>query len=372
MSRVVLSGYYGFGNAGDEAVLYSIIKALRQEDPLLELIVLSGDPAQTVLDYRVEAVNRWRPDVVCRELWRADLIISGGGSLLQDVTGLKSIIYYLGICWLAKRLGKPVMFYAQGIGPVRSRLGQSLVRLIGNQVDLVTVRDTDSSLLLTSLGVKCPAIRVTADPVFGLNCDDVNQQAGRDLLTRAGVELEATGRPLVGISVRAWPGWVQSRAVLAQAADTLVRKGWDVIWIPFHFPVDVDAGEAVASFMQEKSYVVRISASTEELLGLIGHLQLLIGMRLHALIMAALVGVPCIGISYDPKIDSFLKLVEMPCAGQIGTLTLPVLTGLIEQLEPEARQPGFPRAQNKVQTLSDLARENARLALQLISKQISS
>ncbi|SMB88453.1 Polysaccharide pyruvyl transferase [Desulfonispora thiosulfatigenes DSM 11270] len=89
MKKVILSGYYGFNNAGDEAVLYSIIAALRGLDENLEITVLSNNPEHTIKAYQVKAINRWKVKEIYPAIKEADLVISGGGSLLQDVTSKK-------------------------------------------------------------------------------------------------------------------------------------------------------------------------------------------------------------------------------------------------------------------------------------------
>ncbi len=119
--RLVLSGYYGFYNVGDEAILQSIIQALHEEDPTLELVVLSNDPDYTRKMYGVEAVNRWDIRAIYKEIKRSNGLISGGGSLLQDKTSIKSILYYTGIMRIARFLKKPYYIYAQGIGPITKK-----------------------------------------------------------------------------------------------------------------------------------------------------------------------------------------------------------------------------------------------------------
>lgn len=144
MAKVVLSGYYGFDNIGDEAILLSIIQALKERKADIDITVLSHNPQRTSNLYGVKAVNRWSLKEVKATLKDSDLLISGGGSLLQDITGIKSLLYYLGVVGLARRLGKPVFFYAQGIGPVDGWLGRRLMRLTVNRVEAVTVRDEQS------------------------------------------------------------------------------------------------------------------------------------------------------------------------------------------------------------------------------------
>ena len=92
--RVVLSGYFGFDNVGDEAILFSIIRALRKLEPSVDITVLSNNPAETAATYGVETVNRWNIGEVRAALKSADGLISGGGSLMQDATSWKSIPYY--------------------------------------------------------------------------------------------------------------------------------------------------------------------------------------------------------------------------------------------------------------------------------------
>jgi polysaccharide pyruvyl transferase WcaK-like protein len=129
VSRLVLSGYYGFRNSGDEAVLKSILAALEaagQEQGIkVEPIVLSGDPEWTSRQYGVESVNRMKLAEIRKALKSSDGLISGGGSLLQDATGLGSIPYYLGIMALARWCGKPTFVYAGScsshLSKVRSR-----------------------------------------------------------------------------------------------------------------------------------------------------------------------------------------------------------------------------------------------------------
>ena len=145
MGRIVLSGYYGFDNIGDEAVMYSIIKTLKEEiGDNTEITVLSNEPEKTASAYHVEAVNRWKYKQIIDAIKKSDVLISGGGSLLQDITGWKSVVYYLSIVVIAKLLRKKVVFYAQGIGPVNMKFNRFLIGWIANRVDYISVRDEHS------------------------------------------------------------------------------------------------------------------------------------------------------------------------------------------------------------------------------------
>ncbi|MGI9953206.1 polysaccharide pyruvyl transferase CsaB [Moorellaceae bacterium AZ2] len=361
MVRVMLSGYYGFGNAGDEAILYSMVQALRGLHPEVEIVVLSSNPAATEKWLPVKAVNRWRPGEIARALGGVNLFISGGGSLFQDVTGAKSLLYYLGVLEMARFFRRPRMIYAQGLGPLRHNWSRRLTARVLDKVQLITLRDGQSRAFLQSLGVHRPTVRVTADPVLGLDPSSFNLKSGRHKLIQLG--LEEGRRPLAGISVRPWERMGVTLEALARLGDELVAQGWDVVFLPLHFPRDVEACRQVQRLMQGPAVIVKERLTLEELVGVVSCLDLLVGMRLHALILAAVLGVPFLGLSYDPKVESFCQQVEQPC------LNLPLLD--YEQLGSKVKRliyegPYLKESLRRaVAELRPLARCNAELALRL-------
>src|SRR5690625_1275821 len=154
--HIVISGYYGFDNVGDETILYSIIQSLREYEPNIRITALSNHPEATKATYGIEAINRWKFKDVSRTIKSSDGLISGGGSLLQDETGLRSIPYYAGIIKLAQWHGKPTFVYAQGIGPINRSLNKWITKRVFNKVNHITVRDKDSQKLLDRIGVTQP------------------------------------------------------------------------------------------------------------------------------------------------------------------------------------------------------------------------
>lgn len=308
MPKVVISGYYGFHNSGDEAILYAMIRALRDVIPDLDAVVLSKDPAYTAREFGVRSITRDNPSQVFRALCECDLLISGAGGLLQDIKGPRSIIYYLGVVLMAKLLGKPVFFYAQGFGPVSSAIGKALVRQVANRVDAITVRDPDSRDELSALGVNRTRLEVTADPVLGLDPSLVDRKKGREILNRLG----ADNRPVAGISVRPWKGLEGYKEIIAKAADDLLDKGWQVLLVPMHRPGDVETCREVAARMRGKALLLEEQADYMDLLSVTANLDLAVGMRLHFLIFSVIFGVPVVGIPYDPKVNRFLQSVGLP------------------------------------------------------------
>lgn len=363
--RVAISGYYGFDNLGDEAVLFSMLGALKDARPVLQPVVLSHNPQRTAELYGVEAVNRWRFKAVVGALRRADMLISGGGSLLQDVTGLKSLIYYLGIIRLAKLLRKPVVFYAQGIGPVNSGLGRRLMKLVVNKVDLITVRDEKSAQDLVDMGVTRPPVRVTADPVLGLAPESVPNAPGREIL--AGYGIDPSEQRLLGVSVREWQGLSGYKQALAAVLDELAGRGWRVVFLPMHHPDDAAPSREVARLMRNDSIVLEERYTVQEVASVVRRFNLLIGMRLHALILAAVMGVPPLGISYDPKIDRFLEQLGLQAAGKVEELDDATLLAHVEPVLADL--PGYrDMVKGAMGDLRQRARESAVMAVGVLDR----
>lgn len=199
---IIISGYYGFHNSGDEAVLKSILTALEEESRqagiTVKPVVLSSDPAWTQKMYGVEAVPRMSLGEVRRAIKNSDGLISGGGSLLQDATSPKSIPYYLAILKLAQWAGKPTFVYAQGIGPVQRKIFYPMIRSVFQRCEYVSVRDEQSAALLDTMKLKNPVVEVVPDPVMGLPLPRGSE------LHKAATETDQDQPPIVGVSVRYW------------------------------------------------------------------------------------------------------------------------------------------------------------------------
>jgi polysaccharide pyruvyl transferase CsaB len=349
MSRVVLSGYYGFHNLGDEAVLAATVEALREYSPGVEIAVLSAAPRETSHAYGVEGVSRRRLRAIIGALAHCDLFLSGGGSLFQDATSWRSPWYYLGVLALARRLARRTAVYAQGIGPLRGRLVRRAAARLLDRVPLITVRDSASQALLADLGVRRPRIVLGADPSLLLRPEW--SPAAREERARW------TGDVVFGLALRTWGTdgtVVRAAAEAARMAAGRLRARW--VCLPMHPPEDLAVAEAVAARIGPAATVVRVPLGPREMLALIGTLDLVVGMRLHALLFAASQGVPIVPLPYDPKVAALAGDLGEPPVPEISRATPEDLARSIETAAAE-------RPARRARLLAAVARLRERAAI---------
>ncbi len=363
-SKIVLSGYYGFNNAGDESVLYAIVTMFRKIDPDIEITVLSNDPVKTAKMYKVKAVPRWSWVQVFRAVRGCNLLISGGGSLLHDVSSKNSPLYYLAVIFIARFLGKPVHIFAQGIGPLTVKRNRRLAVWLLNHASAITVREAGSKDELLAMGVTKP-IEVTADPVLGLSVENVNEESAEAILLRNNVCFTEEDKKL-GVFIRPWAdnAYIEE---LAQALDQLCEQGWKIVFVPMQFPHDIPIAKETAKLMQHEVSILRELYSPQDILSIAQQFDVILGMRLHALIDATVLGKPLVGLSYDPKVDRYLEQIGQVSLLSVNNLKAPTLIELIQwaydnRVEMEAR------LLERAKPLFQKAWRNARVSLELLPK----
>jgi polysaccharide pyruvyl transferase CsaB len=357
---IVISGYYGFGNAGDEAILSAMIASLRHFVPGAAIHVISNNPLRTIREHGVHSMHRsdfWK---ILSRLRRASLFISGGGGLIQDVTSISSLGYYLGMIFLARLLGRKAVILAQGIGPLKTAPGRALTRLIANGLTSITVRDQESRRLLREIGVSRPPIYVTADPVLAMEPappEKINE------IIRA--ERIAPEDKKIAICARPWATARDFPLALARAADHFCEneKARPVL-IPFQRSRDLQICREIARLMKHHPTLVEGEYSAPELLGLLGRMDFLIGMRLHSLVFAALGGVPMVGIVYDPKVKSFLERIKAPSL-PLEELTEDALIREVKALEGR-RESFLEDLDMKVEILRENSLDNFRIVREVL------
>lgn len=246
--------------------------------------------------YGVRAVHRMKLKEVREALKESDGLISGGGSLLQDATGLKSIPYYLGVIKLAQWLKKPTFIYAQGIGPVHRKIFNPMIKSVFKSCTYVSVRDEQSADYLRRLGLKWNQIHVVPDPVMGLPLPETASPV-RDEVdpSTAGEPPTHAKLPVIGVSVRFWESDRKELTAIAAGLKKLAtKKAVHLRFMPFHLPDDVQASRFIMEMIDDvtsKGSEISITddlTDPQQMLEEVSRCDLMIGMRLHSLIYANL------------------------------------------------------------------------------------
>lgn len=359
MKRVLISGYCGFGNAGDEAILECILDQLQAAAAELgedwQFVALSADPKATSRQYGIEAIGRTSFFSIWKTLCQSHFLLSGGGGLLQDVTGRFSAIYYLGICLQAALLGKPFLIYAHGIGPLRGKLNRLFTRFIFNRATYISVRDDGSRRLLREIGVK-KEVALTADPAFCLKPIYSERVDGYLKL------LSGEGR-FIAISLRTWPGLRLEE--IASALDSFCRgKKTTALLLPLYLKMDLPLCRELAKILTSPVLLVEETLKPGEIMALMSRGELTVGMRLHALIFSALGGTVPIAISYDPKVDALMERLSLPVAGRAWDISRERLLASLDRAweeQGEISRGLNPRVENLKKQAAESAREVALL-----------
>ncbi|MPM14205.1 D-inositol-3-phosphate glycosyltransferase [bioreactor metagenome] len=316
----LLCGYYGYGNSGDEMLLSTIVRNLTRRDKEVHICVLNRDRAAISCVQDVALARRFSLPEVISAMRRSKVLVFGGGNLLQDVTSVKSLVYYLTLLRLAKGLGLKTMLYGNGIGPLRSSVGRRMSKSVLTGVDLITLRDPDSARLLRELGVPDDHILLTADEVF--TAFDAPLPKSPHL----------PKGDYIAVSLRAWkdrdPDFdIKVAAALDRACDDFKLP---VVFVPLQQAEDTPACQAVAALMKNENVVLQ--GEEEDVLSAITSAKAVVGMRLHALIFAAAAGVPSCGIVYDPKVEAFFSMTGsdrfVNCSGFVGSR----FTGFVREI----------------------------------------
>lgn len=358
----ILSGYYGFDNSGDEAMLASILKELRDKKEDIRIMVLSKKPWETSKLYNVDSMGRANPFSIHRIFNRSGMIIIGGGNLIQDLTSFQSLVYYTSLINYAKYRGLKVMLYANGIGPLIRKASLKIAGRVLNKADVITLREPNSYDKLKEIGVNKPRIIITADPVVSFIKPEASMVD--EILKKHSIP---KNRKTVVFSVRPWKGLEGNfEPIFARIADYISQKyNMLPVFIPLNTKKDTRICGDIIQHMKQPAILIENENSAGNLVGIISKADLLIGMRLHSLIYAAITGTPVIGIVYDPKVRFFIELVEQEDGGLIENIDVDKITIIVDKIMA-ASDDYIQRLEKNIVRLRKTSSENARLAIDLL------
>jgi polysaccharide pyruvyl transferase CsaB len=377
--RGYIVGSYGFDNTGDEAILASLVILLRERIADLQLTVMSGNPELTASQHQVEAVHWQSIPEQFDAIAAADFVLVGGGGLFFDYWGFYpetlwtpghgSLSYVGGAPLLAALLGKPVVYYAVGAGPLRTAEGRLMARALLEGASSISVREQPSQDLMAELGIARERVHVAADPAFTL--------AGNWTLPEPRREHE---KPVIGIALRPWEIDVEAARWEAAVADGLDRyldqHQAQLKFIPFqwieHQPLENDyaVAQRVVQAMRHREAVEIAAPQLAPLhrARLLAECDMVVGMRLHAAIFATMAAVPFVALTYDPKVLHLAAAVGCEsCVLDLKGLAPDRLAQALTEAWKQ-RETIAPRLASHAARMAQLAREDAsRLASELVA-----
>lgn len=311
MKKILLAGYYGFGNLGDEAILEMTLNQILEITDRKNITVLSGNREATSKKYNINTIDRYNIFSIISKLVNSDALVFGGGSLLQDITSKRSIYYYLFLIRLAKIMNNKVIMLSQGIGPIINENSKKAVQSTLGLVDYITVRDKHSKEFLESIGMDENKIFLSTDPV-------INLRAGENYVAKN------SGRKKVCFSLRNWKSAEVSHKI-SKVAEKLIKDNIECYFIPFYYNEDLELIDEVEKNIGDKAVYYKEKLTTNEAFDIIKSMDVLVGVRLHSLIFAAAANVPFAAVSYDHKVDHFANSVNMKVACNIDNIDVELL-----------------------------------------------
>ena len=328
--RFLIHGFYGAGNAGDDALLHAIIEQIlvRCPEAQIDVIVRSKTLIPYFGSHPVGTVSGFDLNMIHHAVASCDILIVGGGGLFQDYSGFSvlqlfqgsqaglsrqgAINYYSAPMFMAKTLGKKIFLYGLGIGPFHSREAERATAWICGLADAVTVRDYGSYALLTELGVN--GVTLTGDPALWMG----------DVLDGPLVKSDKQERPpgkelVIGLNLREWTYGQEEgkrvRQALIQTSSKLAEEhGAKLRIYTFNRSKrEEQLAESIADELPVGSVEIvhYTDASPLDMKRQFAELDLMIAMRLHACILSLTTGTPAIGLSYDPKVTQLYEELQL-------------------------------------------------------------
>ena len=325
--RVLIAGYYGRRNAGDEAILAGMLADLRQACPEAAFTVVSGDPDATRQLHGVDVVSWADLAGLVEAVRRSSLIIVGGGGLFHDYWGVdpsslltshqSGIAEYGAPLVLARLLGVPAMLYGVGVGPLFSDEARQLTRDLFALASAASVRDAASRRVLEEIGLDVSAVTLAADPAFSLPEVPLPEDLERFL--------GGLAPPILGVALRPWShgfsqaGWEE--AVAAALDQYLAAAGGTALFVPLQDGVaevedDMAAGRRAQAQMAQAARGLACAEAPNglnplERFRLLERCDAVLGMRMHALVAALRGGAPVVALAYDPKVTALMEVAGL-------------------------------------------------------------
>ena len=322
--RLLISGFYGGGNAGDELILMSLREALARPGDPYEFVVAAYDADAVKATHGLVAFPRTDLPRAQGEAVAATALIQGGGGLWHDYTfapagsllGMftetqSAITGYSKLPLLARVFDRPVHVFGLGVGPLTDPDACAYTRFLARQVQSLAVRDPASRDLLTDIDGWDRPVELWPDPVFALNLGQPARPAN---------DKHPEKEVVIGLNLRPWQtdaGQDLARRLAAALNGLAAERRVRLLGIPLQQPGDAQVIADVFDQLDEGVERRLLGFPPGDPLAVIAAIQgcdYLIGMRYHACLLAYRLGVPALGLAYDPKVAALFDQLGRPGA----------------------------------------------------------
>lgn len=356
--HILLSGFYGASNVGDELILRSISERIQAADDAAQIWVGAENPDQVERSHGLQAFPRKSLPHALNAARTASGVVLGGGGLWHDYTfersgGLLGLFHapqisiagFGALPLMGRMFDAPFHVVGMGIGPLEDADAKRMMGFIGGHAESVMVRDAESYAYAVESLPFPDRVRQAPDVVYGLQLPPLPAPAEV-------VAFRESGFRIVGLNLRPW-AHTDEDLLVEQVAEGLI--GWSrrepiaMIGIPMQAGerVDLSVIGRVARRIAEQvpSLVLRAPLGTDELLATLASLDALVSMRLHACLLAHRLGRPVVGIAYDPKVaNHFAELgrahvcLRLPLEAERLETAIAVVAAERDGLPAEARE----------------------------------
>ena len=292
----LLVGYYGYSNLGDDALLRSSIDRVRFELGG-SVGALTHSPRKTARRFAIRCYSRMSPFSAFLAIFKSRRVIFGGGTLFQDRTSLRSLMYYIFILRLARFLGKEALIYANGIGNIKSKRLRALLFRSLSECSYIGVRDKASFALLRE-GLS-PSAPLVLEDDLALSLYPASS-ARAEYLVRSALGERADAFFAVCPHARA------SRFDKFEL-DIAIRTQKNKRLTPLFVLCSPDDIYLAYSLKRKYGGVILFHVTFSDLLAIFPLARFVISMRYHPLLAARASNTPYLPIGDDPKLGEFFE-----------------------------------------------------------------
>ncbi len=292
---LMISGYYGTHNFGDDVTLKSIINNVSKQFPVKKVAVLNHYAANDPSDPRIVYLHRFNLLKILPLMKKTKLFVLGGGSLLQDVTSNRSIFYYLFMLSHAQKFGCKTMIYANGIGPIVKKVHQKWTLKALEKANRITIRDNISHQYLTDLGLRNQNIQLTADETYNY---DISEKFALPEIALP------HDQKIFLVNLRTYNSFSKDISTdIAEAVNQIATK-YEMfpVLMPVQFSQDYPLLKKVSEKLSVEHHIFDQKLTKEQIIALIDRCDCILTERLHPIIFAARMQKPFVSIVYDPKV----------------------------------------------------------------------